>query len=100
MGFSASGTVAAGAAFNYTADNKPDFVAPVYAFFPDSLQSTVANDAPPMFITVASDDQLGLTTHSISLYSKWLALKLSAELHAYAKRRTWFWHARAKYPDR
>lgn len=85
MGFSAGGTVAAGAAFNYTADNKPDFVAPVYAFFPDSLQSTVANDAPPMFITVASDDQLGLTTHSISLYSKWLASKHSAELHAYAK---------------
>jgi acetyl esterase/lipase len=69
MGFSAGGTVAAAAAFDYTADNKPDFVAPIYAFFPDSLQSTVANDAPPMFLTAASDDQLGLAPHSVSLYN-------------------------------
>ncbi|MFT4153486.1 GDSL-type esterase/lipase family protein [Parafilimonas sp.] len=85
MGFSAGGTVAAASAFNYTADNKPDFVAPVYAFFPDSLQTTVANDAPPLFLTAASDDQLNLTPHSISLYNKWLASKHPAELHLYVK---------------
>lgn len=85
MGFSAGGTVAAASAFNYTADNKPDFVAPVYAFFPDSLQTTVSADAPPMFLTAASDDQLGLAPHSISLYNKWLAAKHPAELHMYVK---------------
>jgi acetyl esterase/lipase/lysophospholipase L1-like esterase len=85
MGFSAGGTVAASAAFNYTADNKPDFVAPIYPFFPDSMQTTVATDAPPMFIVAASNDQLGLALHSIALYNKWLSSKHSAELHMYVQ---------------
>jgi acetyl esterase/lipase len=50
IGFSAGGTIAASSAFNYTADNKPNFVAPIYAFMPDSLQGNVASDAPPMFL--------------------------------------------------
>ncbi|WP_420148515.1 alpha/beta hydrolase [Spirosoma sp.] len=85
LGFSAGGTVTASAAFNYTADNKPAFVAPVYAYMPDALQSSVATDAPPMFIVCASDDQLNLAPHSVSLYSKWLAAKRPVELHMYAK---------------
>lgn len=85
MGFSAGGTVAASAAFGYTPVDKPDFVAPIYAFFPDSLQTTVAADAPPMFLAAASDDQLGLAPHSIHLYNKWLDSKHSVELHLYAK---------------
>jgi len=85
IGFSAGGTVAASAAFNYDSENRPDFVAPIYAFFPDSLQTNVPNDAPPMFIAAASDDQLGLAPHSLSLYEKWMAGKHSAELHLYAK---------------
>jgi acetyl esterase/lipase/lysophospholipase L1-like esterase len=85
MGFSAGGTVAASSAFNYTADNKPDFVAPIYPFFPDSAQTTVPADAPPMFIVAATNDQLGLAPHSISLYNKWLSSKHSAELHMYVK---------------
>lgn len=84
-GFSAGGTVTASAAFNYTKENRPDFTAPVYAFMPDSLQSNVLPDAPPMFIVCASDDQLALTTHSISLYNKWYAAKKSVEMHLYAK---------------
>jgi acetyl esterase/lipase/lysophospholipase L1-like esterase len=85
IGFSAGGTVAASAAFNYTADNKPDFVAPIYAYMPAYLQSDVAADAPPMFLTAASDDQLGLAAHSVDLYNKWLAAKRPVELHLYAK---------------
>lgn len=85
IGFSAGGTVAAAAAFNYTKDNRPDFVAPIYAYFPDSMQTAVATDAPPMFLTAASDDQLGLAPHSVDLYNKWIASKHSAELHLYAK---------------
>jgi acetyl esterase/lipase/lysophospholipase L1-like esterase len=85
IGFSAGGTVTAGSAFNYTADNKPDFVAPVYAFFPDSMQTTVAGDAPPMFLTAASNDNLGLAPHSVSLYNKWLASNHPVELHMFAK---------------
>jgi acetyl esterase/lipase len=85
IGFSAGGTVAASSAFNYTADNKPDFVAPIYAYVPPELMGAdVAADAPPMFLTVATDDQLGLTSSSIDLYNKWFTSKHSVELHVYA----------------
>ncbi len=85
MGFSAGGTIAASAVFNYTNENRPDFAAPIYPFFPTAMHGVVANDAPPMFITTASDDQLGLAPHSIDLYNKWLNSKRPVELHMYAK---------------
>lgn len=85
MGFSAGGTLAAASAFNYSNENKPDFVAPVYPFFPKEMHGTVAGDAPPMFIAVASDDQLALAPHSMDLYNKWLTAKKTVELHAYSK---------------
>jgi len=85
IGFSAGGTVTASTAYNYTAENRPDFVAPIYAYMPEFLQGTVPNDAPPMFLAAATDDQLGLAPHSVDLYNKWVAAKHSAELHLYAK---------------
>ena len=45
----------------------------------------VPPDAPPMFIAVASDDQLGLAPRSVALYQAWTAAKKPAELHIYAK---------------
>ncbi len=84
-GFSAGGTVTASSAFGYDAANRPDFVAPVYAFMPPELIGKVAADAPPMFLVVASDDQLNLQTHSITLYTKWNESKKPVELHAYTK---------------
>ena len=85
MGFSAGGTVTAGVVFNYTAESRPDFVAPVYAYMGAIKNPIVAQDAPPMFVVAASDDQLGLAHDSVSLYSKWIAAKKSAELHLYSK---------------
>ena len=85
IGFSAGGTVAASTAFNYTPENRPDFVAPIYAYIPPSLQGPVPEDAPPMFIAAATDDGLGLASHSVDLYSKWLTAKKPAELHIYEK---------------
>jgi acetyl esterase/lipase len=85
IGFSAGGTVTASTAFNYSAENRPDFVAPIYAYMPASLQSDVSADAPPIFLTAATDDQLGLAPHSVDLYNKWTEAKHSAELHVYAK---------------
>ena len=85
IGFSAGGTVAASSAFNYTADNRPDFVAPIYAYMPPALQGAIADDAPPMFLCAATNDELGLASHSVDLYSKWLASKHIAELHIYEK---------------
>jgi acetyl esterase/lipase len=85
IGFSAGGTVTASTAFNYSTENRPNFVAPIYAYMPASLQSNVPADAPPLFLTAAADDQLGLAPHSVDLYDKWTAAKHSAELHIYAK---------------
>lgn len=85
IGFSAGGTVAASTAYNYTAENHPDFVAPVYAYMPSILQTDIPTDAPPIFIAAASDDNLGLAPHSVDLYNKWIAAKHPAELHMYVK---------------
>lgn len=85
LGFSAGGTIAASCAYNYTPENRPDFVAPIYAYFPKPMQKTPPADAPPMFIAAATDDAFGLETHSSSLYETWVNAKHSAELHIYAK---------------
>lgn len=85
MGFSAGGTVAASALFNYTPDNRPDFAAPIYPFFPNELTGTIAIDAPPLFVVCASNDGLALAPHSVDLYNKWLSAKRDAELHMYAR---------------
>jgi len=85
MGFSAGGTVASSTLFDYTKENKPDFAAPIYPFFPSTMIGSVAKDAPPIFIVTASDDGLGLAPYSIDLYNKWLSTKHDAELHMYAR---------------
>lgn len=85
MGFSAGGTVTASTLFNYTKENRPDFAAPIYPYFPAEMPGTVPADAPPLFIVTASNDGLGLAPHSINLYSKWLSAKRDAELHMYAR---------------
>jgi acetyl esterase/lipase len=86
MGFSAGGTVAASVAYNYSADTRPDFVAPIYLQYDWVPKSAgIPADAPPMFIAAATDDQLGLASHSVSLYQKWTAAKKPVELHLFAK---------------
>lgn len=84
IGFSAGGTVTAAAAFNYTRENRPDFVAPIYAYFPPEMAGNVPSDAPPLFEVVATDDGFQLAPHSINLYQQWLNSKHSAELHIYS----------------
>ncbi len=85
MGFSAGGTVTASVAFQYAADTRPDFVAPIYAYMGAVKPADVPKDAPPMFLVAATDDQLGLAPDSVKLYSQWIAAKKPAELHLYAK---------------
>ncbi|MFX6031643.1 dienelactone hydrolase family protein, partial [Acinetobacter baumannii] len=38
----------------------------------------------PIFIAAATNDQLGLAPHSLSLYQKWIEAKQPAELHMYS----------------
>ena len=85
MGFSAGGTLAAASVFNYTVENRPDFVAPIYAYVPPGQLTEVMKDAPPMFIAAATDDELHLVPMSIALYNEWLAAGHSAEIHIYSK---------------
>ncbi|MBP6819931.1 MAG: alpha/beta hydrolase [Acidobacteria bacterium] len=85
MGFSAGGTVTASVAFQYSADNRPDFVAPIYVYLGAVKPAEVPKDAPPMFIVAATDDQLGLAPDSVKLYSQWIAAKKPAEMHLYSK---------------
>jgi Esterase/lipase len=85
MGFSAGGTVTTGVAFGYNHDARPDFVAPIYPFTAYFANATVPADAPPMFITVASDDNLKFNKQSIELYTKWYEAKKSVEMHIYSQ---------------
>jgi acetyl esterase/lipase len=84
IGFSAGGSVAAGAALHYQPDGRPAFVAPIYPATDRFKNDVVPADAPPMFIAAATDDNLGLAPDSISLYQKWTGAHKSVELHMYA----------------
>jgi acetyl esterase/lipase len=84
MGFSAGGTVVASVMYNYTPQNRPDFVAPIYLQYEWAIKQTVPADAPPAFILAATDDQLGLAPHSVQLYTDWIKANKPAELHLYA----------------
>ncbi len=85
MGFSAGGAVTMGATFGAEEKNKPNFIAPVYAWMKIVPTSEVPTDAPPAFIVCASDDPLMLAPASVQLYSDWLSKGKIAELHMYAK---------------
>jgi acetyl esterase/lipase len=85
MGFSAGGTVTMGVAYHCTTANHPNFIAPIYAYFASEIGGNMPSDKMPAFITAASDDQLGLAPHSITIYNNWINAKQSAEIHIYAK---------------
>lgn len=86
MGFSAGGTVTMGTVFNANNEmNRPNFAAPIYLYMNALKNQTIPADAPPLFICAASDDQLGLATHSSNLYNTWVSAKKEAELHMYLK---------------
>jgi acetyl esterase/lipase len=85
MGFSAGGTVTMSVAYNATDGSRPNFVAPIYAYEGAIIGSNVPSAKTPIFIAAASDDDLGLATHSVHIYSKWLEAGQPAELHMYEK---------------
>jgi acetyl esterase/lipase len=86
LGFSAGGTVAASVAYNYTADSRPNFAAPIYLQYDWTIKTGgVPPDAPPLFLLAATDDQVRLAPHSVALYQHWTAAGKSAELHLYSR---------------
>jgi acetyl esterase/lipase len=85
MGFSAGGTVTMSVVYSATDDSRPNFVAPIYAYEGAIIGSTVPSAKTPIFICAASDDDLGLATHSVHIYLKWLAANQPTELHMYER---------------
>ena len=79
MGFSAGGTVTMSVVYNATDENRPNFVAPIYAYQGAIIGSQVPKVRTPIFIAAASDDDLGLAPHSVQIYEKWLDAKQPAE---------------------
>jgi len=85
LGGSSGGTIAAFIAYNHTAVNRPDFVAPLYPYVSDLIKAPVPADAPPMFIAAATDDGIGFHIDAVELYLQWVTSGHSAELHIYSK---------------
>jgi len=74
-----------GVAFNYSKENRPDFLVPVYPWTTVMGEYKVPVDAPPMLVICASDDPLDLAKGSVELYSNWLKNDKPTGLHMYSK---------------
>jgi acetyl esterase/lipase len=98
MGFSAGGTVTMSVVYNASEENRPNFVAPVYAYQNAIIGSAVPDIKTPIFITAASDDDFGFATHSVEIYLKWLNAKQPAELHMYEKGKHGFGMSKQNLP--
>ncbi len=85
MGFSAGGMVAASTAFDYTVENRPDFVVPVYADLPENRVGSVLPDAPPLYILCAQDDEFGFIPHALNMYNRWYTAGRPVEMHLFGK---------------
>lgn len=85
MGFSAGGAVTMGVGYNYSEENKPNFLVPVYPWTDAMPVQDPKPDAPPMIIICATDDPLGLAKGSVALYKSMLDAQKSVALHMYAK---------------
>ncbi len=82
MGFSAGGRVTIGLALEHEADSRPNFAAAIYGALWEDLD--VPASAPPLFIALASDDELAVNP-SLALYRSWRAADHPVELHIYAQ---------------
>lgn len=82
-GFSAGGGVVMGAVMQHDALSRPDFAAPIYAGY--RTATPVPQDAPPLFIALADDDNLVAPISGARLYEAWHAAGKPAELHVFAK---------------
>jgi acetyl esterase/lipase len=86
LGASAGATLVLSLVSSPSGVSEPDFLALLYTNVPDAMRPLrVPKSAPPLFVAVASDDQLGLASANTEVYDAWIAAGRSAELHAYAR---------------
>ena len=85
LGFSAGGAVTMGVGYNYSKENRPNFLVPVYPWTDAQPVWAPKEDTPPMLIVCASNDPLGLAKGSVELYSSMLEASKNASLIMYSK---------------
>ena len=85
MGFSAGGNLALRVALADDPSVRPDFLAAMYATLSGIDLDGAPDGSGPMFLTAATDDNLGLAGDSITLYETWRDAGLPVELHMYAR---------------
>jgi acetyl esterase/lipase len=85
LGFSAGGAVTMGVGYEYTPENKPNFLVPVYPWTDVMAVTPPKSDAPPMLIICATDDPLGLAKGAIELYNSMFHAQKPVALHMYSK---------------
>lgn len=85
MGFSAGGAVTMGVGYNYSKENRPNFLVPVYAWTDVITVKEPKDDVPPTLLICATDDPLGLAKGSIELYESLRKSGKSVALHMYSK---------------
>ena len=74
IGFSAGAMIALAAAVSSGEREGPDFIAPIYVSIAEYMRPLVVPPtAVPIFLAVASDDQLGFAPASTEVYNTWLA---------------------------
>jgi acetyl esterase/lipase len=82
MGFSAGGGIAINAVLEHDSLSCPNFAAGIYPGY--RKVSRVPDDAPPVFIAIADDDELVAPISSARLYEDWHIAGKSVELHIFA----------------
>jgi acetyl esterase/lipase len=82
MGFSAGGYVTTAVALQHDPVSRPNFVAPIYTAPWDETALDVPSDAAPMFLALASDDDMAVGA-SLPLYQAWREAGHPVELHIF-----------------
>jgi len=84
IGFSAGGHVTLATVMG-PADARPDFAAPIYAATGTKWGQplVVPDQAPPLFIATAADDQIIPWEESMELFTAWRDAGIPAELHIF-----------------
>jgi len=80
-GYSAGGGVSMGAAMQYDAASRPDYVVGVYPAWRPEL--TVPADAPPLFLIISDDDKSVSALSATKVYDMWHKAGSPAELHVF-----------------
>ena len=99
IGFSAGGTAVLGSTLTHSEKNAPNFLVLVYSYSSYFRNMQVPVDAPPVFITGATDDSFGFAPDFANVYSAWIKAKKSAELHIYSRGGHGFGMKKQKLPS-